>query len=104
MDKIIRGEEIVGKMILFIFAVFYGVLIASGSYLSSMGKVTFDDQRVISTIVKDPHGKPLGRISRVITDKTDNTGFVLVVHRTHDQGFTDRAINSVPIADLRFLK
>ena len=102
MDKIIRGEQIVGKMILFIFAVFYGVLIASGSYLSSMGKVTFDDQRVISTIVKDPYGKALGVIDRVFTAKTDNGKFAIVLYRTHDKyGNAERRFIAVPVKALK---
>ena len=91
-----------GKMILFIFAVFYGVLIASGSYLSSMGKVTFDDQRVISTIVKDPYGKALGVIDRVFTAKTDNAKFAIVLYRTHDKyGNAERRFIAVPVKALK---
>ena len=92
------------KIYLFAFVALLSVgLLASSSY-ASMGKggsMTFNNQNLIGAVVKDSHGKALGVISRVFTEKRDNAGFALVVRWIHDQYGRERTITSVPIAALR---
>ena len=88
----------------FVGVLSFGLLVSSSYASSSMGKsgaITFSNQELIGAMVEDSHGKPLGVISRVLTEQTDNAKFVLVARRTHDQYGWHRTIIPVPIADLR---
>ena len=106
MNRIITAEDTPDKVMLFVFVMFYGVLIAFGlNTQSSTEKVTFDKQKLVGAGVEDPSGTALGTITKVIKESSDQAEFAVVLYRTHDEsGNATRRFVTVPIAALRVLE
>ena len=88
MNRITPGEGMLDRVFFFgFFVVFYGVLIAAGLYTqSAMGRSALDKQNLIGAVVTNPDGKTIGIINRVLTEKSDNAKFAVVVHSVLNSG------------------